>query len=144
MKFATITALVMFALAAPAEAANFSGQWIGKTTAITSSGEQFECMIVLTVAQTDTAYSQALRLSRDRGHFTVLLETEMLTIHGHDLLQEGALVGSISDTKVSTSSNEEAWTVQLSSVDEATLSLTVAVGDTDSPALLSVQGELKR
>jgi|EndMetStandDraft_9_1072997.scaffolds.fasta_scaffold208310_2 hypothetical protein len=142
MNFATMTAVAMLVLAAPAEAANFSGKWVGKAIA-TSATDRFECLVTLTVTQTDTTYSQTFRFTRDGGHGRFNLDTTTFTIRGHDLLLEGELAGSISDTDVSTMV-DDGWTIQSRSIDDATLSLTVAVADPGGPPILSIKGELRR
>jgi hypothetical protein len=97
---AMILMIATLALASPAaQAANLTGKWAGKGTAVDHQGKTIACSsVVLTINQTATSFSVNSEFVCDGNKMSIPGAT--MEIRGNELFDKGQKAGTISDTAV--------------------------------------------
>jgi len=129
-----------------AQASDFSGRWVGKTEGILSTGAPANiCDVSMTINQAEASYTQALKVIC--GDIGILDEDKTLMIRGNDLLLEGALIGSLTDSDIDAAVYYGRYGIVVrsqGSLKDTTLHLTISFGAPGTPDPVSMGAALKR
>lgn len=135
--------LIAVMMITPVNAADLSGLWIGEGKSRGLIGEA-PCRLNFTIMHTADAYSEERQITC--GDEVAPFPQFAASIEGHDLLKDGEVVGSITDTEITTKWQYNDLDVFSKAVlAEDTLDLMIGVKVPHSPdAIAIVEAVLKR